>query len=644
MYVYAMKAIRKTLLLFFLCCYSIFLKAQHIPDSSYYDIATVKDSMYLPQCLVFADSSRKFDASSALQQKWTPISHLIPGKRLPKNWIAGRVFLLMPLTNSGITADTVYFYPGLTYKSIQTFQVAANNQLALLPDLSRENGYQPLYLSGNDKKLFLVILEPSKTMHNSIAPQIIRNDFLEEYKKRNYYKEASQQAIGYLFSGLLLMMFFFSLANYLLSFKKEFLYNSAYASCMLLLVLLTTYFERQSGVLRSFFTSYLAFILLAIGTIFYIAFTRSFLSTKQNYPALDRVLVWGQWITTLIIFAFSGLHFFTNNFFLQSLLENFMKVTALLIGLYYVVFSIFQKKKLLAYLAIGNAVLIICSVISLCILFHPMGRKSVLTSAFFYYELGVAGEIVFFLLGLAYKNRIELINTIKEQEALKLITEKNAYETKLEILNIKQKERNRISADMHDELGAGITAIRLYSELAKNKKDKDLTPEIEKISHSADELLNNMNAIIWAMSSNNDSLENMTAYIRNYAQEYFEDTNITCKILIPENIPDIMVSGEIRKNVFLVVKEALNNILKHSRATEVNITLKQLPQGLALYIQDNGIGIDEEKIRRFGNGLKNMKKRMEDMWIQFSIQNNNGTLITLYYPIDWKAFEQQPMP
>lgn len=214
----------------------------------------------------------------------------------------------------------------------------------------------------------------------------------------------------------------------------------------------------------------------------------------------------------------------------------------------------------------------------------------------------------------------------------------------MEILNIKQKERNRISADMHDELGAGITAIRLYSELAKNKKDKDLTPEIEKISHSADELLNNMNAIIWAMSSNNDSLENMTAYIRNYAQEYFEDTNITCKILIPENIPDIMVSGEIRKNVFLVVKEALNNILKHSRATEVNITLKQLPQGLALYIQDNGIGIDEEKIRRFGNGLKNMKKRMEDMWIQFSIQNNNGTLITLYYPIDWKAFEQQPMP
>lgn len=639
-----MMAIRKTLLLFFLSCSCFVLKAQHTPDYSYYDITIIKDSVYMPSCLAIADSARKLDAFSALQQQWTPLSHLISGKRLPKNWIAGRVFLLVALYNSVTAADTVYFYPGLTYKSIQTFQVAANNHPTLLPDLSRENGYQPLFLAGQEKKLFLIILEPSKTMHNSIAPQIIRNDFFEEYKKRTYYKEASQQAVGYLFSGLLLMMFFFSLANYLLSFKKEFLYNSAYASCMLLLVLLTTYFERQSGILRSFFTSYLAFILLAIGTIFYIAFTRTFLSTKKNYPVLDRVLVLGQGITTVIILAFSVLHFFTNNFVLQSLLENLMKVTALLIGLYYVVFSIFQKKKLLSYLAIGNAVLIVCSIVSLYILFYPMGRKSVLTSAFFYYELGVAGEIVFFLLGLAYKNRIELINTIKEQEALKLITEKNAYETKLEILNIKQKERSRISADMHDELGAGITAIRLYSELAKNKKDKDLTPEIEKISHSADELLNNMNAIIWAMSSNNDSLENMTAYIRNYAQEYFEDTNITCKIFIPENIPDIMVSGEIRKNVFLVVKEALNNILKHSKATEVNITLKKLPAGLALYIQDNGIGIDEEKIRRFGNGLKNMKKRMEDMWIQFTIENNNGTLITLYYPIDWKAFEQPPTP
>jgi len=113
-----------------------------------------------------------------------------------------------------------------------------------------------------------------------------------------------------------------------------------------------------------------------------------------------------------------------------------------------------------------------------------------------------------------------------------------------------------------------------------------------------------MNAIIWSMSSSNDSLGNMVAYIRSYSLEYFEDSGIACRITIPENLPNIVVSGEIRRNVFLVVKEALNNVLKHSRATEVTITLERVTDGLKLFIHDNGTGIDFDKLRQFGNGLK----------------------------------------
>jgi len=131
------------------------------------------------------------------------------------------------------------------------------------------------------------------------------------------------------------------------------------------------------------------------------------------------------------------------------------------------------------------------------------------------------------------------------------------------------------------------------------------------------------------MSSSNDSLGNMIAYIRSYALEYFEDTGVNCRIDIPDNLPNIEVIGEIRRNVFLVVKEALNNILKHSKATEVQITLAREADELCLYIQDNGIGIDMDTLRQFGNGLKNMKKRMADVDIEFSIENKEGTLVTL---------------
>ena len=183
---------------------------------------------------------------------------------------------------------------------------------------------------------------------------------------------------------------------------------------------------------------------------------------------------------------------------------------------------------------------------------------------------------------------------------------------------------------MHDDLGAGMTTIRLYSELAKSKLVNSPMPEIEKISSSANELLGKMNAIIWSMSSSNDSLGNMIAYIRSYALEYFEDTGITCKIDIPEKLPNIEVIGEIRRNVFLVVKEALNNILKHANATEVSIKLVRVDDGLTLYIHDNGKGINMDKLRQFGNGLKNMKKRMADIHVDFSIENKNGTLITMH--------------
>jgi signal transduction histidine kinase len=242
--------------------------------------------------------------------------------------------------------------------------------------------------------------------------------------------------------------------------------------------------------------------------------------------------------------------------------------------------------------------------------------------------------LMFFLIGLTYKNRISIIEKTKEQGALKLESEKQSFETRLAVLNAQQKERNRISADMHDDLGSGITAIRLYSELAKTRLGNDTVPEIEKISYSANELLNNMNAIIWTMNSSNDTLENMVAYIRSYSQEYLENTGIDCRFDIEENMPPIAVSGQLRRNVFLVVKETLNNILKHSKATQVTVTFSKVADGLSLCIHDNGIGIDLNNLRRFGNGLISMKKRMEEMHIDFSIEKNNGTLVTLHYAME----------
>mgnify|MGYP003341365159 CR=1 FL=1 len=105
-----------------------------------------------------------------------------------------------------------------------------------------------------------------------------------------------------------------------------------------------------------------------------------------------------------------------------------------------------------------------------------------------------------------------------------------------------------------------------------------------------------------------------------------------CRVFIPENIPDLDISGDRRRNIFLCVKESLHNIVKHSDATQVTIKIG-LGKELIIEISDNGVGIEKGKISHFGNGLKNMKRRMESIGGYFLIGSGEGTLTTLGLPL-----------
>ena len=126
------------------------------------------------------------------------------------------------------------------------------------------------------------------------------------------------------------------------------------------------------------------------------------------------------------------------------------------------------------------------------------------------------------------------------------------------------------------------------------------------------------------MTSSNDSVENLVAYIRSYAVEFFENTAIDCYFSMPASIPHKEISGEKRRNMFLSVKESLNNVLKHSQSSVVRINVL-VGDKLTIEIQDDGVGINMEKLRKFGNGLNNMRKRMASIDGEFNIENSEGT-------------------
>jgi signal transduction histidine kinase/ligand-binding sensor domain-containing protein len=194
-----------------------------------------------------------------------------------------------------------------------------------------------------------------------------------------------------------------------------------------------------------------------------------------------------------------------------------------------------------------------------------------------------------------------------------------------------EKERSRIASDIHDDLGAGLSTIRFLSEKVKRNSFSDTTKlDAEKIVNNSNELVQKMNELIWAMNEKNDTLEDLLFYARSYAAEYGEENNLQMDIIMPEKIPEIMVAGEMRRNVFLTLKESLHNIVKHAEAKRVIIKFFT-DKNLSVIIMDDGKGF--EKINEEGNGLKNMKKRIDSIGGFFEITNTNGVTVSISVPL-----------
>lgn len=192
-----------------------------------------------------------------------------------------------------------------------------------------------------------------------------------------------------------------------------------------------------------------------------------------------------------------------------------------------------------------------------------------------------------------------------------------------------EKERTRIATDMHDDFGASLSRIKFLSEklqFANNEAHK-VNEDLGKISAYSDEMAEKMGEIVWALNQRYDSSGDLASFCRSYASEYLADKNIRLEFVAGQQ-EDIRINGEIRRNVFLVMKEALHNIVKHAQASQVNISL-DCSTMLTMTIRDNGRGFDEKAVRPFANGLENMKKRMEEVGGRLSIRAENGTIITL---------------
>lgn len=229
----------------------------------------------------------------------------------------------------------------------------------------------------------------------------------------------------------------------------------------------------------------------------------------------------------------------------------------------------------------------------------------------------------FIIMIVVMYNRKQLLY-LKEKQLKESEHQNQLLQKELEKQKLIEKERERISHDMHDDLGAGISALKLQAEFLKQRaEDEELKNDIEELLKTSEEMNLSMREMLWSLNSGNDTLGSFIDYAKIYAQNFLKRTTI---VIITESgkiAEETTISTEQRRNLFLCLKEALNNIYKHSQASEIKLSFTQKEKEFFMKISDNGIGINHKNPE--GNGLRNMKRRMQEQNGRCEITTENGT-------------------
>jgi signal transduction histidine kinase/ligand-binding sensor domain-containing protein len=194
-----------------------------------------------------------------------------------------------------------------------------------------------------------------------------------------------------------------------------------------------------------------------------------------------------------------------------------------------------------------------------------------------------------------------------------------------------ERDRNRIAQDIHDDLGAGLTQITLLSELARRDSRHEMEAQLAQISDTARELTQAVDEIVWAVNPRQDTLDSLVSYICQFAQEYLNVAGILCRLDVPASLPPQPLTADLRHNLFLAVKEALNNIVKHAQAREVWLRLAHEGARLMLVIEDDGCGFTEDAgaaeapaRASLGHGLENLASRLAAIGGRCAISSQPG--------------------
>lgn len=551
----------------------------------------------------------------------------------------------MTVTNTGNFSDTFYFYAGKAQHFSMYEYDSATNQKKLLdnlitvfsPAVFNYVPYAYFVLKKDERKIFYIEADINYFNWYLFDPVILTSSAANYFS----YSHILHPSRIYIYITLFLLGVMFSMLGYTFTiFIREIAWEYFYYALAIFVFML--YFGLRLVNVFSFSELYFSFydlryqFLQLLGLMLILKFIIYFLKLKTQMPGLYRQINW--LIYLMIFFLIANLPFtHTNRFnYAANIAFDIVRISVLLFSVYIALALIIREKKKEAhYLGIGSLLSIVMACIALYVdrwgnFDELLLRYSGLSVLIF--MIGVVFQMAIFLQALGFRQRMREAKRIRAFEQLQLENDRKELDKYRAIIDARDNERTRISQEIHDDIGSGLTSIRLLSEIAKVKMNPQESKELEKISSTSNILMEKMNEIIWTLNSRNDTLPNLIAHLRHQVVEFFEPLPVKLQLTVPENIPEENIGGKARRNITLAVKEALHNIVKHAQATEVSITFT-IGESFTISIKDNGIGFKADDTRILSNGIRNMKERLSVIGGVCQIKNFEGTQIVLNIPL-----------
>ena len=199
-----------------------------------------------------------------------------------------------------------------------------------------------------------------------------------------------------------------------------------------------------------------------------------------------------------------------------------------------------------------------------------------------------------------------------------------------------ERVRTRIAADLHDDIGSGLSRIAILSEVARHQGSVEapVGEPLAVIATASRDLVDSMSDIVWAINPNKDHLSDLVQRMRRFASDLFTARQIEFTFSAPGEEQALKIGADLRRQVFLIFKEAVNNVARHSECTEAQIELRIENRSLTIKVADNGSGLDPADMNE-GHGLASMRTRAKELDGELQITSNDGrgTTILLTVPL-----------